>query len=68
MTWRTSDLPLELSRGPVRPQFIGQKGDHAVVFFPGWLILNPEGVALASVARGIDATFLSELMNARFPQ
>ncbi len=63
MLWKTSDLPLELSTGPFTAAFVGEKQDHPVVFFPGWIILDANGVAVASVARGIDATYLAELLN-----
>jgi len=65
MLWRTGDLPLQLSSGPFSVSFVGQKGDHAVTFYPGWVVLDCNGVAVASVARGVDATFIAEILNAK---
>jgi len=63
--WKTSDLPFELSPGPFTQAFVGQKGDHSVTFFPGWLVLDANGVAIASVARAVDATLIAEILSNR---
>lgn len=60
--WRTTDLPLELSAPPFSIIFVGA-ADYPIRFHPGWVILDRNGIAIASVARGIDATHLAELLN-----
>ena len=57
------ELPLELTPGPFRAVFNGGAGTTPVVFHPGWIILDSRGVAVATVARGVDATYLAELLN-----
>lgn len=63
--WRTTDLPIEISPGPFVTVFMGEAGDRPLTFYPGWVIVDRDGNAVAVVARGVDATLLVELLNNR---
>lgn len=67
MKWRTSDLPIEFSPGPFTAAFNGGKGAAPITFFPGWMILDKNGIAVVCVSRGVDATKIAELLNERKP-
>lgn len=58
-------IPLELTPGPFQAVFNGGHGSAPIQFHPCWVILDSRGVAVATVARGIDAIYLAELLNGK---
>lgn len=56
-------LPLELAPGPFRSEFYGSRGDAKLSFWPGWAIIDRDGVLVATVARSIDAEYMIGLLN-----
>lgn len=62
MLWKLSDLPFEFAPRPIMPIF---NNVQPLMFFPGWVLVDKNGVAVAQVRTGIDASFIAELMNAK---